>query len=111
MLVSKINPTAKKVVEVSPFSSTTQELSYMTAIARPYVAGSEKTTFQVQFGELITDSEGVVQKFEGKMNSQIILTKEELSTWGTNDEVLLNIVSSKLGITSTEFIEISNDMF
>jgi hypothetical protein len=111
MLVSKITPSAKKVVEVSPFSSTTKDLSYMTAIARPYAAGAEKTTFQVQFGELITNNEGVVQRFESQMSSQVVLTKEELSTWGTNDEVLLNIICSKLGITSTEFIEISREMF
>ena len=49
MLYAKINPTATYTTQVSPFSSTTIQCSYMTAYARPYAAGAEKTNFQVQF--------------------------------------------------------------
>lgn len=111
MLVSKIKPAAKKVIEVTPFSSTTQELNYMTAIARPYTPGAEITNFQVQFGNLSTNSEGVVESFFNQMNTQISLTKEELVNWGTNDEVLLSIVATKLGVTATEFIEVPRDSY
>lgn len=111
MLVSKINPPAIKVIEVSPFSSTTQELSYMTAIARPYTPGADSTNFQVQFGTLITNGEGTVERFNGQLNSQLTLTKDELSTWGTNDEVLLTIISEKLGVSITEFVEVPQRSF
>lgn len=111
MLVSRINPPARKVVEVTPFSSTTQDLSYMTAIARPYAPGAEVTNFQVQFGTLVTNEEGVVQSFFNQLNTQVSLTKEELSSWGTDDDVLLTIVANKLGVTATEFIEVPQDLY
>lgn len=111
MLVTKINPSANKVTEVSPFSSTTQELTYMTAIARPYTPGAESTNFQIQFGTLVTNGEGVVERFNGQLNTQLTLTKEELSTWGTNDEILLSIIAEKLGVNVIEFIEVSRYSF
>ena len=76
MLVAEISPSAQKSIEVSPFSSTTINLSYMTAIARPYVPGAESTNFQVQFGTIGLDELGVAQSFSGQLNSQITLTKE-----------------------------------
>jgi len=52
MLLAKINPAAEKVTEVTPFSSTTISLEYMTAIARPYVAGATQTNFALEFGTI-----------------------------------------------------------
>ena len=46
MLISKINPPAVKSIEITPFSSTTTNLNYMTAIARPYAPGASSTNFQ-----------------------------------------------------------------
>jgi hypothetical protein len=109
MLIAKINPPAKKVIEVTPFTTTTEDLDYMTAIARPYIPGAEKTNFQVQFGTLILNDEGTPERFVNQNNTQITLTSEELTTWGTNDEVLLNLVSEKLGVEVLEFINISQD--
>jgi hypothetical protein len=108
MLVAKITPPAKKVIEVSPFSSTTEELNYMTAIARPYVPGSESTNFQVQFGSLNSNEN---TRFSSQLNSQLNLTSEELSNWGTNDEVLLEIIANKLGVDVIEIIEVSQRQF
>ena len=97
MLLAKINPAAEKVTEVTPFSSTTVSLEYMTAIARPYVAGATQTNFALEFGT-ITEVEGVVTSFQSRTQSNLTLTSDELSTWGTNDEVLLTIVAGKLGV-------------
>ena len=97
MLLAKINPAAEKITEVTPFSSTTISLEYMTAIARPYVAGATQTNFALEFGT-ITEVEGVVTSFQSRTQSNLTLTSDELSTWGTNDEVLLTIVAGKLGV-------------
>lgn len=97
MLLAKINPAAEKITEVSPFSSTTISLDYMTAIARPYVAGATQTNFVIEFGN-ITEVDDVVTSFQSKTQTNLILTSDELSSWGTNDEVLLTIVASKLGV-------------
>lgn len=112
MIIAKINPAATKVNQITPFSSTTETLDYMTAIARPYVPGATNTNFQVSFGSVETDEEGNVVKFNQKTNERMIFTKEELSTWGTNDETLLTIVATKLGVSITEFIDFeSNNPF
>lgn len=104
MLVAKINPSAKKVIEVTPFSSTTVELEYMTAIARPYIPGSESTNFQIQFGTLSSNNDKM--KFSSELNDQLTLSSEELSNWGTNDDVLLNVVANKLGVEVLEIVEV-----
>jgi hypothetical protein len=111
MLISKINPPAKKNVGVNPFSSTTIDLNYMTAIARPYAPGADVTNFQVQFGTLTLNESNVAESFSNQSSTQLRLTKEELETWGTNDEVLLNIVATKLGVTVIEFVEVPNNSF
>ena len=110
MLVTKINPSANKVTEVSPFSSTTQELSYMTAIARPYVAGATQTNFALEFGT-ITEVEGVVTSFQTRTQSNLTLTSDELSTWGTNDEVLLSIIAGKLNVSIESYVNVNGNNF
>jgi hypothetical protein len=97
MLLAKINPPAEKITEVTPFSSTTVTLDYMTAIARPYVAGATKTNFVIEFGN-ITEVDDSVTSFQSRTQTNLTLTSEELSSWGTNDEVLLTIVAGKLGV-------------
>jgi hypothetical protein len=105
MLLSKINPAAEKVTEVTPFSSTTMSLEYMTAIARPYVAGGSQTNFVVEFGT-ITEVEGIVTSFTTRTQTNITLTSDELSTWGTNDEVLLSIIAGKLNVSVVSYVNV-----
>lgn len=110
MLLAKINPAAEKIIEVTPFSSTTISLEYMTAIARPYVAGATQTNFVIEFGT-ITEVDGVVTSFQSRTQSNLILTSEELSTWGTNDEVLLSIIAGKLNVNVDSYVNVENSNF
>lgn len=103
MLICKITPSATKVNIISPFSSTTESLDYMSVIARPYIPGEDENNFNVVYGSVTTDDEGVINKFNQKESQRMMLTKEELSTWGTNDETLLQIVATKLGISIVSF--------
>jgi hypothetical protein len=106
MLYAKINPTATYTTQVSPFSSTTIQCSYMTAYARPYAAGAEKTNFQVQFGNEIKDDQGVVINVTSEYSTNVTMTAVELANWGTNDSALLTDIATKIGTTATEFIEV-----
>lgn len=106
MLLAKINPTAEKVIEVTPFSSTTISLEYMTAIARPYVAGGSQTNFIVEFGT-ITEVDGVATSFMTRTQTNLNLTSEELSTWGTNDEILLSIIAGKLNVGVVSYVNVN----
>ena len=110
MLLAKINPAAEKITEVTPFSSTTLSLDYMTAVARPYVAGATQTNFVIEFGN-ITEVDGAVTSYQSKTQTNLTLTSEELSSWGTNDEVLLTIVAGKLGVAIEGYKTFSRDNF
>jgi hypothetical protein len=110
MLIAKINPPAIKIVETTPFNSTTKNLDYMSAAARPYVAGASITDFQIQFGRIVIDETDTV-KFYNESNSQLSMTSEELSTWGTNDETLLTLIATKLGVSVIEVISIGDNNF
>ena len=111
MIIAKITPTASKITQVTPFSSVTKSLDYMTAIARPYVAGASETGFQVTFGTVEVDNEGKIIKFNNETNERLVLTSEELSTWGTNDETLLNIIADKIKVTISKFETLDSDIF
>lgn len=106
MLIAKINPPAIKVVETSPFTSTSTNLEYMTAIARPYIPGAPSTNFQIQFGSVNLDENNVVVGFNNETNSQLTMTSEELGTWGISDDVLLNLIATKLGVSILETINV-----
>jgi hypothetical protein len=122
MLIAKINPAATFTSQSGPFAQTqTTTADYLTALARPYVAGASQTNFEVLFGTYtaavaaVEASEGVeaVQaqpaKFNHIQSSQVTLTSEELASWGTDDSVLLTAVASKLGtsVVSTTAIDSS----
>lgn len=111
MLIAKINPPAIKILETTPFSSTTKNLDYMTAIARPYTPGAPSTNFQIQFGLVNLDENNVVISFNNETNSQLTMTSEELSTWGTTDDVLLNLIATKLGISILEIVNVPGGNF
>lgn len=112
MLLAKINPAAEKVIQVTPFSSTTIFLDYMTAIARPYVAGATQTSFELEFGTVseIKESEEVtIQLFKSIVQTNLTLTSEELSTWGTNDEVLLSIIAGNLNVSVESYLNVNGN--
>jgi hypothetical protein len=111
MIIAKITPTATKVTQVTPFSSETKTLDYMTAVARPYVAGSSQTNFQISFGTVNVNDKGDIVNFNNETNERLTLTSEELSTWGTNDESLLTIIANKLNVTISKFETVDSNLF
>lgn len=111
MLYAKINPTATYTNQVSPFSATTTQCSYMTVYARPYAVGAKQTNFQVQFGNEIKNEEGVVVGVTNEFSTNITMTAIELANWGTDDTVVLMDIATKIGTTATEFIEIPNSNY
>ena len=97
MLLAKITPEAKVYEQINIFDASYTELPYMTAIARPYKPGSTSTNFELQFGDIYQT------EFLTSYRTDITLTSDELSTWGTNDEILLSIIAEKLNIEILEF--------
>lgn len=115
MLLAKINPAATFTSQDSPFSQpTVTTVEYLTALARPYVAGASETNFEIQFGNYIPAIEGEQPQpasFLRLQSSQLTLSAEELSQWGLNDSALLDAVALKLGTTVVETVEVSENQF
>jgi hypothetical protein len=124
MLLAKINPAATFTSQDGPFAQPTiVTADHLTALARPYVAGADKTNFEVIFGTYVPAvasveaSEGVeavqakAARFIGVESSQAVLTAEELVSWGLDDSVLLEVVASKLGTAVVETVVVEGNQF
>lgn len=112
MLLAKINPAATFTSQDGPFAEPTIiTAEYLTALARPYVAGADKTNFEIQFGSYTAATEGQIAKFNRVQSSQLVLSAEELASWGTDDSVLLEAVASKLGTAVVETVEVVGNHF
>lgn len=103
-LVAQITPSVKVA---QPSKSIFQEptiinADYMLALARPYGLGSENVKFQIIFGSLINNEEKVF--FENLQSADVVLTKEELASWGTDDEECYNVIAGKLGVQINSFV-------
>ncbi len=111
MLYGKITPAANIIQQNTPFSSTTITADYMSAIARPYAPGASVTNFEVVFGSVVNDDQGAPVSFQRLFNSSVSLTAAELANWGTNDEILLTEVGTKIGCTVSNFVTLNQQNF
>jgi hypothetical protein len=109
MLVAKINPPAKKVVQATPFTTTELTANQMIIKCTQLVIGgaqgsnSNSIKFEVRFGtveyEKNPDGSNGNAIFNILMMHNPELTQQELATWGTDDTVIFNLVAQKLGVT------------
>lgn len=106
MLLGKISPVVTKTYQISAFETQTITGEYMTVRADSYVVGVPKVEFELRFGNLEYDENGVPNHFDIILRDRIYLTSEELATWGTDDSVLMDIIAAKLGTTVTEKITV-----
>lgn len=100
MLYAKISPEAEVTKQISPFQLETIFCDYVSIIALNYTIGYPTTKFNVMYGNII---EGA---FNCNLGTEVELTAEELSTWGTDDSVLFTIVGQKVGFSVVEIINI-----
>lgn len=116
MLVAKINPAASFAKQENPFTITTLSADSIAVVARPYVLGAKEVNFEVLFGNIIPATEAleasegvdaveaVPAQFIQVTSKSLVLNQEELENWGTDDEVALLTVATKIGanVESTE---------
>lgn len=105
MLYAKINPPASRVDQSNPFGAPkTVVADYMTAMARPYALGAKRTRFEIQYGNVTLNSDGYVTNFSQMMSGEIVLTAEQLSSWGSDDSVVLQIIASSVGTSIESYV-------
>lgn len=107
MLLGKIIPSVTKTYQISAFSSQTVTAEYMAVKTENYVIGEPEVDFTLRFGNLLLNALGK-QEFDVILNDRITLTTQELSSWGVDDSVLLDIIASKIGTTITEKITVDS---
>jgi hypothetical protein len=109
MLLAKINPPAQIVAQTTPFEHSTTDAPYMSVVANPYIPDAEVTNFTLSFGYYeppVGSEEPQPPPYVFIYTYQLPLTKQELATWGTDDEELYEIVVNKLGCSIVEFINV-----
>jgi hypothetical protein len=100
MLLGKLLKKAYKVYQEGPFETTTAYADYIVVSTQKYVIGSDKVSFELRFGNIVIENEK--ERFDKLMEINLLMTSEELSTWGTDDSVLLDLIAEKINNTITE---------
>ncbi len=103
ILVATINP-CPKIVKPSENMFQSPEivdLDKMFVYALGYKLGAEATEFIVEFGDVVTVNE--MEKFQPLKSERVMLSSNELSTWGVDDEECYQIIAKKIGVNCTSF--------
>lgn len=116
MLIAKLNSPFTFTQQSVFLKTITKEANYFSVMPINYVLGSKNSSFSVDFFNLEEYEKLPSSQAEGEkeMKNQmklvkrniINLTNEELSSWGENDESLLQIVANKCGLVISEFINL-----
>jgi hypothetical protein len=94
----------KGTLQINPFSATTITADTITAIARPYILGSDNTKFEVKYGNVILDEHNIVTKFNNILNGECVLTDQELVGWGIDDSIVLTAIATKLNVSVVQIL-------
>lgn len=121
MLVAKISPAAKRIVQTTPFSQTELTGEYMVAkctqlnIDPTPNTPTDEIIFSVRFGSVKyyqnPDGSNGNPIMDTVISARVAFTNEELADWGTDDSYVYGKIAQKLGFTivSTENLPIQNN--
>ena len=99
MLFAQINPTAKSVTQIDPFTVNSVEYNYMAAIAITYGIGASTVTFKIIFGTMTTDP-----AFYQGFSIERTFPSSALSTWNADNSSLLSLIATQIGTVASNFI-------
>lgn len=106
MLFAKISPVAQKIVQTTPFESTTQTADYMSALARPYSLGANKVNFEVIYSNITFDENQNPLKYDSLISNMISLEGDQLQGWGSDDSFILQQLATILGVTIQSYVNV-----
>ena len=102
MLLGKLATPATKVYQDGAFSTTTATAEFMTIGIQKFAIGEKIIEFEVRFGNVVIENEK--ERFDIILRSNVKMTTQELSTWGTDDSIVLELIAIKIGTTIVEKI-------
>jgi len=111
MIFGKIDPVATIYSQGDPFTTTTVTGSYIAAVARPYVLGTNMVNFQVTYGNLTFDESGSATNFSQLLSTNCTLAGEVITDWGTDDATVLEAIATAQGTTVTEIVSADVNIF
>jgi len=99
MIFAQIDPVLSMVKQDTLFNPTPEFVtgSYMTAVANQYALGANQVNFRVAYGNCEFDENGDVTNFQAIHMDNIILSGEDIESWGTDDSIILDIIAEKQG--------------
>ena len=111
MIFGLIDPVASAITQVDPFTTTTVTGSYICAVARPYVLGTNAVNFQVSYGNLTFDESGSAVSFQTVFNGNQYLSGSAITSWGIDDSVMLHEIATAQGTTVTDIVHADINVF
>ena len=109
MIIAKLNPGITVTNQPSPFAEpVVNTYDWMTAVVQRYIPGASNYNVNLVYGNVVmndaeTPEPAIFQRVDA---TQVGLTAGEISTWGTNDTVLLQILATKLSLNIEDTYEI-----
>ncbi len=103
MLLGKLNTPVIRVYQKNLLESINESGEYMIVAANNFLIGGESVTFDVRFGNIVV--ENGEERFDPLIREAVVLPTLELSNWGTDDSVLLDIISAKFGKSISEKLQ------
>lgn len=105
-IFGKINPVISIAQQTSLFNPSPSFLTgdYMTAVANPYILGTNEVTFRVSYGNCDFDNDGNVVSFKSIHSDNVTLSGPIISTWGEDDSVILEALAVQQGTTITQVV-------
>ena len=98
MIFGKISPVLSLVKQDTLFNPSPEYTtgSYMTAVANQYKLGANEVNFRISYGECTFES-GSVVSFKTVHSDNVVLSGEDIATWGEDDSVILDAIAAVQG--------------
>ena len=110
MIIAKINPGITVTNQESPFATATSATHlWFTAVVQRYLTGASTYGVNVVYGDA-TEETGIPIDFTKKGSTRVEFDASELSTWGTDDVVLLQLIATKVGLSITNTYELPDSI-
>jgi len=117
MLISKITPAAKKIMEINPFQHEEVTCDMMIVNVQKYVIGSivgthnDNNIFEAKFGRIKLEKkpDGTEKEmFDAVINHRVRLTTPQVESWGLDDHIVHELVAQAMNfqIVSSEVKDI-----
>jgi hypothetical protein len=103
MLLGKLSVPATKTFQTGPFETSVATAEYIAVKAHNYVIGGDSVKFDIRVGNIVIENEK--ERFDPLIREVTEIPLSDLSTWLSDDSVVLDIIATKFNMVLTEKIQ------